>query len=69
MSNNADTPKTAAIATVATPSNSPYIIHNVLLIPIDMPKDIASVIHIPGVILTRKKVGINNEIKDKSITA
>ncbi|GHE83831.1 hypothetical protein GCM10011501_10600 [Thalassotalea profundi] len=67
MASKAETPKTAAIATVATPNNSPYIIHNVFLIPIDMPSDIASVMHMPGVILTRKNVGIKSVINARSI--
>ena len=54
------------IATMATPINSPHIIHNVFLIPIDIPSTIAKVIHIPGVIDTIKKVGINRLTKVKS---
>ncbi len=54
----ADTPIAADTATVATPSNSPSIIQKVFLTPIDIPSVMASVMHMPGVKLTRKKVGI-----------
>ena len=63
----AETPITAAIATQATPSTSPHIIHNVLRIPIDMPKVIAKVIHIPGVIEIRNIVGMKSDNRVKSI--
>ena len=62
----AETPTTDAIATMATPNNSPHIIHNVFLIPIDMPSVMAKVMHIPGVIETIKKVGIKRLSKVKS---
>ena len=60
-------PITDAIATIATPKSSPHIIHKVLLIPMDMPSVIAKVIHIPGVRLTIKNVGMNKLNKVKSI--
>lgn len=61
-----ETPMTDAVATIATPINSPHIIHSVFRTPIDMPKVIAKVIHIPGVIDTIKKVGIKRLSKAKS---
>ena len=60
------TPSTADIATMATPSSSPIIIHMVRRTPILMPNVIASVMHIPGVILTKKKVGMNMDNNVKS---
>ena len=62
----AETPMTDAIATIVTPNNSPHIIHKVFRIPIDIPRVMAKVIHIPGVIDTMKKVGINRLSKVKS---
>ena len=61
------TPSTEATATVATPNSSPYIIQNVFLTPMVIPKLIASVIHMPGVKLTIKNVGINRLSKVISI--
>ena len=63
----AATPTTEESATMATPISSPAIIKKVRLSPTLMPKLIAKVMHIPGVTETKKKVGINNAMIEKSI--
>lgn len=60
------TPITAAVATNATPMSSPIIIHRVRRTPMLIPRVMASVMHMPGVIETKKKVGINTASKAKS---
>ena len=60
------TPNTAAMATIATPMSSPIIIHMVRRTPMLMPRVIANVMHIPGVIETKKKVGIKTARTAKS---
>ena len=64
---NVAIPNTEATATVATPNSSPYIIQNVFLTPMVIPKLMAKVIHMPGVMLTIKNVGIKILSKVKSI--
>ena len=56
---NVATPTAAAVATRATPTSSPAIIHRARRTPMVMPNDNASVIHMPGVMDTTKKVGMN----------
>ena len=62
-----DTPIKEHAATKPTPINSPYIIGSDRLIPILIPKFNDNIIHMPGDILTAKKVGINNKSNEKSI--
>ena len=52
-----------AVNTVATPLNSPSIIHNVRRYPIERPNVNAKVIQSPGVNETDAIVGMNNKIK------
>jgi len=57
----AATPKAAEQATTATPNSSPHIMYIAFFTPIDIPNVNASNIHIPGVMETKKKVGINSD--------
>jgi len=65
----ADAPTTLAIATIATPTNSPSIMNIALLCPILNPKLRESVIHIPGVNETKKNVGIKTNKIEKFIAS
>ena len=52
------TPNTAAMATMANPMRYPILIHMVRRTPMLIPRVIANVIHMPGLIEKKNKVGI-----------
>lgn len=59
------TPTADVAATRPTPSNSPLIIHIARRTPTVMPSDNASVMHMPGVMETTKKVGMKADNKER----